>query len=93
MVYIAEWVMNSHDIESENEKKAPYGDLEQKIMSYAKEFGYESLVEFSKELCSYSPTRKFEEEEPPMAYIDEFEENVFWDKLADRLSMRDVNYR
>jgi hypothetical protein len=35
MVYIADWVMNAHDIRKQ-EKRKPYGRLEQKLLSMAK---------------------------------------------------------
>ena len=35
-------------------------------------------------------TRECEENSPARPYIDEFEEETFWDELIDRLANRDI---
>ena len=46
---ISDWVMNSHKV-GDTPKSEPYKKLEQKFMSYAKEFGYENLLRYEKKL-------------------------------------------
>ena len=40
---IADWVMNAYQTEDDPRTK-PYEDLEQKFLSYAKDFGFENLI-------------------------------------------------
>lgn len=89
MLYMAEWVINSHGT-NEDEIIKPYKDLEQKLLSYAKDFGYENLVEYAKEMKEFFPTRMLDEDEPLREFINEFEENTFWHELCERLAQRDL---
>jgi len=90
MVYIADWVMNAHEVEQQEETK-PYGKLEQKLLSLAKDFGFGEYIDWDEELQKYFPTRGFEEERPAMGFIDKFEDDSFWEELVARLADRDAN--
>lgn len=85
---IATWVMNSHKYEPDPES-VPYEELEQKFMAFAKDFGFKNLVEYDPKKETYYPTGEYEVTESDMKFIDEFEEDVFWDKLCSRLAKRD----
>jgi hypothetical protein len=89
MLHISDWVMNSHKVE-EDPKTQPYKRVEQKIMSYAKEFGFENLVEYDNKYDEYNPTSEFEDLESSMAFIEDYEDDVFWDELCHRLAQRDL---
>ena len=89
MVYIADWVMNAHEVEQQEETK-PYGKLEQKLLSLAKDFGFGEYIDWDEELQKYFPTRGFEEERPAMGFIDKFEDDSFWEELVARLAERDA---
>ncbi|MFQ5686990.1 MAG: hypothetical protein ACE5GV_10055, partial [Candidatus Scalindua sp.] len=88
MIQIAEWVMNAHKI-----KKDPsiekYSKLEQKIYSFADKMGCENLIEYDKEMNEYFPTKELDEGQG-MQYIDEYDNDSFWDELIDRLVARDI---
>ena len=71
---IATWVMNSHKYEPDP-KSAPYENLEQKFMAFAKDFGFKNLVEYDPKRETYSPTSEYEELESDMQFIEEFEGN------------------
>jgi hypothetical protein len=88
MVEIAEWVLNAHKTASSDEIKK-YSDLYQKILSYAKDMGFENLIIYDKNLDGYFATSEYEESEH-MRYIEEFEDDVFWDALPHRLAERDL---
>jgi len=88
-VQIASWILHAYRVEQGPETKA-YRDLEQKILSLAKEAGFGDLVQYSEELREYFPSREFEEKGPPMQFIDEYDEESFWDELAERLGTRDL---
>lgn len=89
IVFMADWVINAHKIK-ENSKTEKYNKLEQKIYSYAKEMGFEDLVEYAPDQEKYYSTRKFEDEGRAMAFIYEFENDTFWDELISRLADRDL---
>ena len=88
MVEIAEWVLNAHKTASSDEIKK-YSDLYQRILSYAKDMGFENLIIYDKNLDGYFATSEYEESEH-MRYIEEFEDDVFWDALPHRLAVRDL---
>ena len=86
---MADWILNAHKNKEDKEHK-PYIKLEQKIFAFAAEMGYGSLIEYSKELHQYLPTRKYEDTCSAMEFIEEFENESFWDELIDRLAERDA---
>jgi len=88
MIQIASWVLNAHKIEKDSSLKK-YDDIKQKIYSLASEMGCEELILYDEKLKAYFPTRKFDEGQG-MGYIDEYDNDTFWDELADRLVIRDV---
>ncbi|MBV5317190.1 MAG: hypothetical protein JZU50_05245 [Desulfobulbaceae bacterium] len=87
-LYIAEWVINSREIDDNPETK-PYKDLEQKIMSAAKDFGFENLITYDKKFEEFLPTVEFEEDPTVNNFIDKYVAETFWDELCDRLAKRD----
>ncbi len=86
---IATWVMNSHKYEPDPES-IPYENLEQKFMAFAKDFGFKNLVEYDQKLETYYSTSEYEEAESDMQFIDEFEEDSYWEKLSSNLAKRDL---
>ncbi len=87
MVNIADWVIHSFTT-GEGKDTKEYRELQAKIFSYAQEYGLDDLVEQFGE--SYEPSRKFEDDSPAFDFIEEYEEEVFWDELIDRLTQRDM---
>lgn len=86
---IAEWVMNSFKVDKDPETK-PYNKLEQKIMSYAEDFGCGNLVSYDSKLEEFFPTREFDETGAYSKFIEQFEDDVFWEELGQRLALRDL---
>jgi hypothetical protein len=89
IVEIANWVLYAHKTEEEPETEK-YRELEQKLLSYAKEMGLKHFVKYEKKLEKYFLTKEFEDKSPFMDYIDDYNNNTFWDELVDRLSFRDL---
>ena len=87
MLYIAEWIMNSYVIGDRPETEN-YRRLEQKILSYADEMGCKGVVDYDEELGGYFPTREIEEGSA-MDFIDEYNEDTFWEELVSHLADRD----
>ncbi len=52
--------------------------------------GFENLVTYDQDLKQYFTTREFEETSPFMDFIEEFENDTFWDELIERLVERDL---
>jgi hypothetical protein len=86
---IANWVLFAHKTDEPEDRKV-YKDLEQKIYSFAETFGFDDLIMFDKKYKEYFPTRKQDDNSPVRSFIDEFENDSFWDELIDRLSERDI---
>lgn len=89
MVYIGNWVINS--MRGGEESDSPieeFNDLESCIFSHVKDFNLEGLAEFDKEFNQYFPTRKFEEGDVE-DYIENYDEDTFFDNLVTRFEMRD----
>jgi hypothetical protein len=86
---IANWVLHAHKVEKDPRTKK-YRDLEQKIFSHAKDLEFEHLIKYAAEYKQYFPTRKYEDTSPAMKFVEEFENDSFWDELVDRLVIRDI---
>jgi ribosomal protein S8 len=89
MVYIAEWIMNAHKVKDDTRTKR-YSKLEQKILSYAEKMGFSHLVEYAPEHDKYFPTRMFEEASSVHGFIDDYDNDSFWEELINRLAERDL---
>ncbi len=89
VLYMADWVLNAHKEADEKEDTREYEKLEQKILSYAKKMGMEKYVDFDPEYDMYFHSRFFEETRRAQEFIDEFENDCFWEELIDRLTRRD----
>ncbi len=86
MIEVASWVIA--DNETEENKKKRYDEMEQKILSYAKDFGLDEHVVFDKEMNRYFTTKDFEENYI-IDHIDAYDNDTFWEELINRLAQRD----
>ena len=89
LLQIADWVMHSNSIDMPEETK-PYWELEQKIFSFAEKIGLGNLITREIDQKEYLPTQEYEKNSPYMNFIEEFENDSFWDSLIHRLAMRDL---
>ena len=89
MLSMAEWVMHSHQIES-NENCQQHDSVIQKFLSYYKDFKCEDLVEHDKSHNKYYQTSIEDDESPVNILIKEYETEVFWEELTHRLAKRDL---
>lgn len=87
MLSIASWVISAFDVGPQPDKQK-YEDLEQKVLSHAKDFGMGKDIVWDKSLKKYFHSREFEENRT-MPLIDEFQDETFWDELMNRLAERD----
>ena len=86
MIEIADWVMNSFH---PNERVDTKGHrlLRNKILSHAEEMGMKGCYE--KDGDTYYETVEYEENSEHFNFIDEYDEEFFWEQLVTRLTNRD----
>ncbi len=89
VLQIADWVLHAHKMDDDPDTRK-YRAIEQKVFSLAEEAGFGDLIEYAPEAEQFFPTRKFDEESPVMEFIEEYNGDMFWDELAERLAHRDV---
>ena len=84
LVYLGEWVSQSY-----NEKPSTaIEEVEQAVYTVSKGTKSENLLELDDKTKRYFPSIDMEEE--MLETIDEYDDNVFWDELVDRLAERDL---
>ena len=86
LVYIGNWVLNSTRGE---DRFAPYDDLESKLFALCRDNGMKVLVE--KWNGTDVPSKAYCDGGIPEA-IAFYEDNVFYEILAEELSRRDMEY-
>jgi hypothetical protein len=86
---IADWVLHAYRAE-EPPQTAALRALEQKLLALAEEFGCGELVEYDAGEQCYLLSREFDETSEALEFIDEFENDCFWEQLTQRLVERDL---
>jgi len=87
LVYLGNWMINS--IRDGGKEIKKYDEIEQYIYSFAKEFGFENLIEYDAQIRQYFPTWELDDNPEVEPYRQDYENEVFWDELTDRLARRD----
>jgi len=88
LVYLGDWLANANRVgQNGDERIKEFDELEEYLFSFAKEAGLERFIEFDKEFHGFFPT--LELENAMWRYIEEHDEEPFWDELFERLSERD----
>ncbi|MFW6012037.1 MAG: hypothetical protein ACOC8R_03030 [Desulfosalsimonas sp.] len=88
LAMIANWVLHVFDTEEENPETEDYDHVIQKIYAGAKEHGLSDLVAYDEESGGYFPTPDYEEESEVMDLLEDFEDNLFWFGLAQRMALK-----
>ena len=90
LVYLGNWMINAIRSGARGDERIKkYDDIEQYIFSFAEEAGLEKYIEFDKKYNEFFPTREFEENSEMEQYRQDYDNEVFWQELADRLGSRD----
>ncbi len=91
VVYLGNWMANAiHNGSEEDPRHEELENIENYIFSFAKEFGFEKYVDdedAKKE--RFFPTNEFDE--VTQKYIEDYDEECFWDEIFYRLSDRDFD--
>jgi hypothetical protein len=85
LVYLGNWVVNSYRADDRLDE---FDRMAEHVLSFAPSSGYQDRVEFDEFEGRYFPSRKFDEE--LQQYIDEYDDDVFWNTLIERLAERDL---
>ena len=88
MLLVADWVITGHEGE-EREATKPYKELRTKVLSHHKEMGMAEAFKYSPEYDEYFETTAYEASAAHVRFIEEYDEQVFWEELAIRLAERD----
>ncbi|ADL53317.1 hypothetical protein [Clostridium cellulovorans] len=87
VIYVGNMMING--IRNADKQIKEYEDLEQYIYSFAKDFGFEDLIQYENLLEEYIPTREFEDSVVE-EYLEVYNDYIFWEELQMRLSKRDA---
>lgn len=85
LVYLGNWMVNSYRTDDRVDE---YDRTAEHVLSLAPAAGFVDRVEFDEFEGLYFPSRKFDEE--LRQYVDEYDDDVFWNTLIDRLAERDL---
>jgi hypothetical protein len=85
LVYLGNWLVNSYRAEDRLDE---YDRTAEHILSLAPAAGFVERVEFDEFEGRYFPSQKFDED--LRQYVDEYDDDVFWNTLIDRLAERDL---
>ena len=88
MLLVADWVITAHE-EGEREETRSYREFRKKVLAHHKEMGMAEAFRYSPEDDEYFETAAYEASGPHMQFIEEYDEQVFWEELATRLAERD----
>lgn len=86
LFYCGSWLINSH---RDNPLKH-YEEIEQIILRKAKEAGLTMYLDPDEVDGEIFTNRAFEEETDIQRFIEEYDDETFWQELIDRLARRDV---
>jgi hypothetical protein len=91
LVYLGNYVVNGLRAgDREDPRIAKYDEIEELFLKLAGENGCKELVHFDIRTQKYFPAESFELDDEIEGYIDEYNEDAFWDELGERLAERDI---
>ncbi len=86
IVFLGKWMADATEVDEEKD----YTEIEQYILSFARDAGLEDLVEYDPEYKQYFNTSSFEEQSGVSDLIQRYDDYTFWEELIFRLSYRDL---
>ncbi len=85
LVYLGNWLLNSY---RGDERLEEYDRVAEQVLSFAPSNGLQDRVEFDEFEGRYFPSRKLDED--LKKFVDEYDDDVFWNVLIERLAERDL---
>lgn len=89
VLYLADWLLTARKVGDDPRVEA-YHRLVQKLYARSQEMGLSELIEYAEEFEQYFPTRHFEADTTIHEFINEYDDETFWDELTRRLAERDL---
>lgn len=86
LVYLGNWMANA--IRMPGEEITDLSHLEQHLFSLARDLGFDDVADLDETLPDVFPSQALEDRME--LYIEEYDDQTFWDQLIDRLAERDV---
>ncbi|GGJ00240.1 hypothetical protein GCM10010885_06830 [Alicyclobacillus cellulosilyticus] len=86
LIFLGEWILNGSAANEDGREAVQ--DVADYIYSLAHQFGAEDWVEYCDNCGGYHANQAMEEVLLP--FIDEYDEETFWDVLSHHLAYRDV---
>lgn len=91
VVYLGNWLANANGVDDTDiPRKKEYDDIQDYVFAQAHKFGFgdklEHVLEYDTEW-----TKNHDSLSPLHEVIDEYNEEMFWDELIDRLGERDFD--
>jgi hypothetical protein len=86
-VYMANSMIDAVADESEDNE---FAAMEEYIFSFAKHFDSERYVAYDEKEKRYYPSERLEDDEEVNEYIQNYDDDTFWEKLIFNLSRRDM---
>ncbi len=88
VVYLGNWMANA---DRTDDAIAEYEDIQEYILSHAKDFGVEHLAETDEESeGQFFPSRELESDENVERVIEEYDDDAFWEELIERLTIKEI---
>jgi len=84
MIYLGNWMINAIKVHPDEN----FREVASYIYSFADSFGVKGLIDPKPLKGKYFPTQAFDDLTEP--YIEEYDNEIFWEELADRLAERDL---
>lgn len=89
-LYLANWMTDAHRLGTEDDPYiGEFDDLEQYFNSFYKEFQSEDLIDPKPYKGKLYATQKLEMDELITRIIDEYDEKMFWEDLAEKLAEKE----
>ena len=86
LVHVGNYIING--MRDEEEEIVQYNEIENYINQHAKDFGLNNLVE--EEDGKFYPSQELLDSEELETYMEEHNDEIFWDELADRLAVKAI---
>ncbi|HLX52951.1 MAG TPA: hypothetical protein VKR58_03370 [Aquella sp.] len=89
MLYLSDWMLNSHIANIEEDGHPEYEALRKKLLSHYKEMSAVDIISYDHKHNDYFETQEYEDSLHKQ-FIDPYNDEIFWDELADRLALQNL---
>ncbi len=88
LAYVGSWMING--IKTEDERDAATEDIMQALYAHAKEAQCGDYASYDERDKKFVATKKLDQDPEVEKYREEYDNEIFWDELIEKLSLRDV---